>query len=333
MNKTNNYFNWVLISKGIGILLVVIGHFYPDNSPQYWDGVIAFIYSFHMPLFFVLSGFLYVHLKTPYSVLISSKIKRLVYPFISIATLFFVIKYFSGIFFHLEHPVNLESLYALLTNPIASYMPLLWFVYTLFLMFLIYPLLRMLIANNFVIIGIFIILNLVFGHDYIVFGKALSYIPYFIIGVTLRENNALRSKVISGRALPICLSLLFFLFCYFTSGKMNLGAELSYLLSILIGLAGSVFIMNISCAIDSFDKSRVKSLLELIGIYSMTIYLFHPLFESAVRIVFLQVLKVNVSFGLIAIFAVLAGVTFPLIFEKYILRKNKISRKFILGMS
>lgn len=39
------------IAKGIGILLVVIGHALPTDS--YWR---VFIYSFHMPLFFFLSG-------------------------------------------------------------------------------------------------------------------------------------------------------------------------------------------------------------------------------------------------------------------------------------
>ncbi|MCD8011746.1 MAG: acyltransferase family protein [Lachnospiraceae bacterium] len=39
------------VAKGIGILLVVIGHALPTDS--YWR---VFIYSFHMPLFFFLSG-------------------------------------------------------------------------------------------------------------------------------------------------------------------------------------------------------------------------------------------------------------------------------------
>lgn len=49
--KTNN-FPAIDILKGIGIILVVIGH----NS----SGVLRnFIYTFHMPLFFIISGFLF----------------------------------------------------------------------------------------------------------------------------------------------------------------------------------------------------------------------------------------------------------------------------------
>ena len=45
--------NWIDQAKGIGILLVVIGHM---NIPQDLSKI---IFSFHMPLFFFISGYLY----------------------------------------------------------------------------------------------------------------------------------------------------------------------------------------------------------------------------------------------------------------------------------
>lgn len=50
---TNERIEWVDISKGIGIILVLIGHISQNmniNKP---------IYAFHMPLFFIISGFLF----------------------------------------------------------------------------------------------------------------------------------------------------------------------------------------------------------------------------------------------------------------------------------
>lgn len=44
---------WVDALKGFGILCVVFGHLYPNIAIE------RYIYSFHMPLFFALSGFLY----------------------------------------------------------------------------------------------------------------------------------------------------------------------------------------------------------------------------------------------------------------------------------
>jgi acyltransferase len=47
----NNRIEWVDVSKGIGIILVVLGHIYLTGQGH------KYIYSFHMPLFFFLSGY------------------------------------------------------------------------------------------------------------------------------------------------------------------------------------------------------------------------------------------------------------------------------------
>ncbi|MCD4694754.1 MAG: acyltransferase family protein, partial [Bacteroidales bacterium] len=48
-------FEWIDIAKGIGILLVVYGHCQPPPLIE------KFVYAFHMPLFFFISGFLFRH--------------------------------------------------------------------------------------------------------------------------------------------------------------------------------------------------------------------------------------------------------------------------------
>lgn len=51
----NKRIAYIDIAKGIGILFVMLGHcLYSEESP-----IRLFIYSFHMPLFFVLSGMTY----------------------------------------------------------------------------------------------------------------------------------------------------------------------------------------------------------------------------------------------------------------------------------
>lgn len=45
--------DWIDTAKGIGIIAVIIGHFHvPDLTMR-------LIYSWHMPLFFIISGILY----------------------------------------------------------------------------------------------------------------------------------------------------------------------------------------------------------------------------------------------------------------------------------
>ena len=45
------------IAKAICIILVVIGHYHPENSPEWYNVIWKFIYSFHMPLFMFASGY------------------------------------------------------------------------------------------------------------------------------------------------------------------------------------------------------------------------------------------------------------------------------------
>ena len=64
--------------KGIGIYFVILGHIYKCNNIGMW------IYSFHMPLFFILSGYLIADkLTVPcYSEYFKKKFKSLIIPFI-----------------------------------------------------------------------------------------------------------------------------------------------------------------------------------------------------------------------------------------------------------
>lgn len=63
--RNYNRLDWVDLSKAIGIILVVYGHVARglDSAGMtfaLFKSVDSIIYSFHMPLFFVLSGFFFL---------------------------------------------------------------------------------------------------------------------------------------------------------------------------------------------------------------------------------------------------------------------------------
>jgi len=70
--------HWIDVLKGVGIILVIIGHTLRENSLYFW------VYSFHMPLFFFLSGYLMEQKEKiiDYKGYISQKCKMLLLPFI-----------------------------------------------------------------------------------------------------------------------------------------------------------------------------------------------------------------------------------------------------------
>ena len=68
---------WVDIAKGIGIILVIIGHL----SIPYTD---LWIYTFHMPLFFFLSGVVFSGIKYKFKAFLLKRIKALVIPYFAL---------------------------------------------------------------------------------------------------------------------------------------------------------------------------------------------------------------------------------------------------------
>ena len=75
---------WVDIAKGIGIILVFLGHF---NIP---DTLRAEIYTFHIPLFFFLSGVVFNDHK-PINRFLGDEAKRMIVPYYCWAFFYFVL--------------------------------------------------------------------------------------------------------------------------------------------------------------------------------------------------------------------------------------------------
>lgn len=72
---------WIDSAKGIGVLLVVLGHLLLESN---LPSVNRFIYSFHMPLFFLISGFLQTKLRAGN---LRNKAARLLIPFLTFTIL------------------------------------------------------------------------------------------------------------------------------------------------------------------------------------------------------------------------------------------------------
>lgn len=74
-------------AKGVGIILMVLGHSYSAGNGE---GILCWLYSFHMPLFFIVPGIVYgtYREKTQNSlwIIVKKKAKRLLIPYFFFAT-------------------------------------------------------------------------------------------------------------------------------------------------------------------------------------------------------------------------------------------------------
>lgn len=122
----DNRIDYIDISKAIGIILMIMGHI------GFGDVFDYFIHSFHMPLFFFLTGYLYTK-KNNFLKYVLKKVKSLLVPYYLFSIVFFIIKTVIYDF----SIGDLVTIFFLPTNniPIAG---ALWFLMSLFFSDLIY---------------------------------------------------------------------------------------------------------------------------------------------------------------------------------------------------
>ena len=134
----------ILFLQTFGIILVVLGHsffWFPADTP-----VIRWIYNFHMPLFFFISGYLlkYVHgdlhelQLTGRKGYLTRRAHRLLLPYVVLSTLVFIPKtLMSNYTVRVVHLNWHEYLYQLL-YPYHNVLAAFWFMPTLFLTFAVF---------------------------------------------------------------------------------------------------------------------------------------------------------------------------------------------------
>lgn len=197
------------VAKGIGILLVVLAHIYGFNDSINRGLIVVWIYSFHMPLFFIIAGMLLKYKKNKdFKTFLLSRIKGILIPYLS----FSIITIFINI---IINGFNKDIIaWNLIYSLIGIGIDVLWFLPALF-------------------IGevLFILINKAIKNDYI----KMILITFLFLGSTFisKENGLILLLV--GRAL---IALGFIAIGYF-------GFDLIHNKDINIGILGILFIIQI----------------------------------------------------------------------------------------
>lgn len=114
---------WVDTAKGIGLILVMIGHCYLDRKYTFW------FTSFHMALFFFLSGYTFHVKNESYLIFLKRKIKTLIVPYCFLALLTMTCE---GLLAY-THGSQYEILKTVMLYIIQKRYTLLWYLTCLFL--------------------------------------------------------------------------------------------------------------------------------------------------------------------------------------------------------
>ena len=283
----------IVLLRVIAIILVVLGHATRDihfpNLHMYTPQTMAcwelsarnYIYSFHMPLFFWISGFVFyfsiIENKKKRSVWnqIYRKFQRLVIPLY--ITSFLVLLPTIFLFGHL----NGSLLHQIKLFILAENNDHLWFLKSLFIIFVIYiPLNHFKKSNSNLFYMIVIILWAVVYYNIQImpnlFHEAMQYILFFIIGCLSRKYEFSLNKI----KYTISFSVLFLLHLILILFKSKVTLYLpDILFYYLTAFSGIYYMYYFSKLIyKNLLHNKVWITIKKLDVASYSIYLFHVSF-------------------------------------------------------
>lgn len=321
------------IAKALCIILVVIGHYVPDNSPGWYIFMVQIIYSFHMPLFMFVSGYVYwaIRKSIEYQKFVWKKFQRLMIPYFFVSVIIISIKLFTEKYLFVQNPTSLSSLYEMFYLPIAGYF--LWFVYALFLMFLIIPAFNTSRKLFFLLItSLILYLSPVNFPPIFCLEEFRRMLFYFVLGCCASEFSKVRSII--NRKTNVLITLCVFIGIYTVRSYIEI-SMIEKVLGICIALSGIVLVLKISKMIGL--KAKLTSIFLNIAVCSYTIYLFHTTFEGFAKSLLMKVPlhifnlhETTLLFIVFALIVIAIGVIAPIVLHKIVVKYSKLF-SYLLG--
>ena len=210
------YYQEIDMLKGIAIIMVLLGHAvirFPINLHEVLitKTIYDWVETTHMPLFFLVSGFCFSYKSDKgYWQLIKKKIYRILIPYLVFNAIDVIPR--AALSFLVNRPKSLsESITSILLYG-GEY----WFLYSLFLVFLLFPLIDKMIRNNKALqiaaVIVCVILKFIPGlPEVILIKRTVYHLLYFVIGYVLKQNisfDRIRIAIINSKVISIIITLL-----------------------------------------------------------------------------------------------------------------------------
>lgn len=263
-------YTWIDMARGIGIFAVVLGHLLRDGGKlNYW------LYSFHVPLFFFISGAVFSTRNKSFRQFVKKLVKNIMVPYVVFSIISLVIYLILGSIVQATLESNrdaglLECLYQIVWGMCDANVPL-WFLPCMFVWnILMFPIIRMVekisdLRNRVVVLiaiasccAVITIINLKFIHYKELFwhaDTAIYMMTFSLLGYCFFQLSEWISRLLNG----------------FTVS-----------LSVLLIAAGAVLGMNCNRVISyirsyygNFSIFYVSALCSIIGISCICLWIDH----------------------------------------------------------
>jgi fucose 4-O-acetylase-like acetyltransferase len=312
----------------------------PIYYRAHFVAVDSMVFSFVMPFFFIVSA-VFIRRRVEDADLSSKEFLKSICsstlkPFYTLNVLFLLMNLAAPR--SLGMPGAKDMIKGLLIEQSGGRIPsgVLWFLFVLFVFSLCtFVFLRLLKLNGYFLLAIAVLLRVfsgsLQGNYYFAIDKISCFYVYYMIGYVLSEL-VLNAGIIKSKALIAA----FFGYWIITAGRQDLwkvpwSPVWTWITGyyVLIGVAGSLFLLGISKTIDDhFPSGIVTRFLRYCGRNSILIYVFHT--PTA-----LVIAKLNSHFGLSSnpagyVLLCLTGIVLPLVYGR-VLSRNSFAYGLLLG--
>ena len=275
---------WIDLAKGIGIICVVFGHTVIPYIPAY------IIYPFHVPLFFMLSGFCFRKKENEsFGDFVLKKIKSLLVPYAFFSLIWIIYE-------SIVYTINNGFSFSFLINETVLYIKqdhlhAIWFITCIFLVELLaYFIVFVCKDKNYLLIlsaSLFVLLTYFYKTfiDVRLFWNAeivLPAMPFFLFGYVVKRQKGLFEKLTNWKLIPayfVLYVVIGFLNIKFTGQSVDMYSN-SYgniLLFYFAALLGTFFVVSISKAINKIG------FINYIGKNSLIIFSLHQIVMKICR--------------------------------------------------
>ena len=304
---------WIDNAKGFAIILVVLGHVISnlDSSGfltnDVWLSVKRWMYEFHMPLFFFLSGLLINKYLGNSAQILTNFFKRrsisLIIPYVSFSILYLLMKcVFSGTGAVINKVSIYDALY-LYKNPIGEY----WFLYALILFNLIFVAISYMQKKHATMAIVIIALAFFFvdvldlnDFEWVGVKRAIPFALFFFLGTILYKYiHFCNQKRYIAIFLPVIIC-----------------AEIFDTNAVIFSRFQSMlYVLFFCCVFNSINFN----FFEYLGRNSLVIYLFHPFFIVLFK---MFACKIHLE-SFVVICVTIAAIVFSLLTYEYIVKRVK----------
>ena len=344
MGKDRN--EYLDIVKGIAIILMIFAHCIVSGNGDFflkkelfWDDILfKIIYSFHMPLFALVSGYLYYFTVEKYSFekILIKKIKSFLHPIV----IFGIYRYLLTKKSLLFNDIALSKVYDFVFFLFDGY----WFLWSILFITIIVLFINKFFNDNLKVYIVFFLLTLIIPTR--VLSLRIFLYPFFVGGYFFCKHHKMIDRIkrniiyILGTSLVIFTCLLFFynknMYIY-VSGMTIINPILNIssleqiyidLFRIIIGFVGSIFTLSMIYEIYCLTKNKkIWKYFSYIGKNSLKFYCF----QEILIVFFLKPYTINFQKNYINNFIETIIVILICIFLDKILSKSKKLEKIHFG--